>query len=435
MKQTHVGQIMTPLRASVLAAACLLAPAASQAQALIDQVPRGRTVTTEERIEAEMQSARLLVGPFRVIPVIVVDNAGYDSNVFSRPSGQPKVGDWTASAGAGGRVLFPMGSKFFLRLVAVPQYIWYDQLVDRRTWGGDFSGSFLALGNRLSFEATGGWGKGSTILSSETQATVVETTTNGGAKLEVQLARALSLVGAAEISEDRYSPTGQDPVDPVEVQRFDRTDTAALAGLRLRLTSDLDMTAGVQGTRAEFVEFSQLRDNETYALLGAIHLDRPRFFVNLAGGYRKARPFNGSLFPHYSTWIGSYFASWHLGGPLAVQAYGHRRPVYSFSLANQFYIESRYGGGLSVRLGSRVALSGHVDAGTNLYPYRIIQAGTSLSDDAFEYGGGLSVLLLGNTVVHARAYETDLKPSSGAPERKVFRFITGLSFNGELTRE
>jgi hypothetical protein len=438
MKRAHAGEMMPLVRAGFagVVAASLAAAAAGQTQ--YDQVPRERTVTTQEVVEADMQNARLVVGPMRLVPTILVEDAGYDNNVFNAPSNQPQdiVSDWTATVGAGGRMILPLGSKFYLRAVAVPQYIWYNKLADRRTWAGDFNGSFLALGNRLQFEADGGLNRGLTVLSSETQATVVETDSSAAGKLEVGLTRALSLVANATLDVARYAPESQvGSPDPIDVTVYDRTDTSALAGLRLRVNSWLDVTGGAQGTRAEFVQDPLLRDNQTFAYLGGIHIDRPNFYVNLAGGYRKARGLNGSVFPHYNTTIGSYYVSWKAIGPLELEAYGHRRPFYSRFAADLFYIETRYGGGFRLQVGPRVEIHAGADVGTNFYPIQFLPNGEHRSDDAQNYGGGLSVQVFRAVSIHATARQSILKPSIERPERKIFRITTGLSFNAEYTRE
>lgn len=421
---------------AALAAAVALTPDAARAQLTADEVPRDRTVPPAEVLQRDLQDARLRLGPLRIIPMIKISEAGYDNNVFSRSADENPIGDWTVTAGAGGRAILPLGTKFYLKAVAVPEYIWYDKLVDRRTWGGTYEASFLALGNRLSAAVNGSYDKGSAILNSETQATVVQTEKDASGNLEIGLTRALSFVGGAEVLQRRYSPQGLDPAATFQAEEFNRTDSAALAGFRLKLTTSLDVTVGAQGTRSEFVETPQLRDNQSLALLGGVHFDRPRFFVNVAGGYRKGSPFNGSLFPRYSATVGSYFISWNALGPLELQAYGHRRPVYSRIVSDQLYIESRYGGALQVRVGPRVAVRGYADTGTNAYPFRVLSDGSGRRvDDARNYGGTLSVLLLGRTVVRAQAYQTDLRPNeAGVKERKIFRFFTSLSFNGELTQ-
>ena len=208
-----------------------------------------------------------------------------------------------------------MGSKLYLRLVAVPQYIWYSTLEEFNTWGGDFSASFLALGNRISFVADGAANKGSTILNSETQANVIQTNKEASGNLEVDLTRALSFVAGGEVQERRYEPGGAN--DILNVERFNRTDLAALAGFRLRLNPSLIISAGAQATQSEFEQAltAEIRDNQTLAYLGGLRFDRPKFYVNLAGGYRKARSFDDSAFPDYATTVGSYFASWMPLGP------------------------------------------------------------------------------------------------------------------------
>jgi hypothetical protein len=426
--------MMPSLRAGLLVVVGEAIAAAAGAQPTMDQVPAQRTITTKEAIDADLQNARILLGPMRVFPMVVIDQAGYDDNVFSRAEGEPKVGDYTFTAGAGGRILVPLGTKFYLRAMAVPQYIWYDKLVERRTWGGDYSGSFLALGNRLSLEADGSFSKGSVILNSETQTTVIESRADGVGKIEVALTRALSFVGSAEIERIRDSSEGQDPENPIEVQQFDRTDLGALAGLRLRLTSSLELNAGVQGTRSEFVLNPELRDNQTYAILGGLHFDRPRYFVNLAGGYRKGEAFNGSSFPRYNATVGSYYVSWSVWGPIELQGFGHRRPVYSRIEADQLYIETRNGGAVGLRIGPNVGIRAYAETGTNIYPFSVSEAGPRRTDDVTSYGAGLSVRLLGKMVVRVDATANELRPAAGGVERKILRVLTGLSFNGELSR-
>lgn len=409
---------------------------AASAQLTADEVPRDRTVPPSEALQQDLQEARLRLGPIRVIPMIKVSEAGYDNNVFSRSADENPVSDWTVTVGAGGRAILPLGSKFYLKAVVVPEYIWYDKLADRRTWGGAYEASFLALGNRLSAALNGSYDKGSTTLNSETLATVIQTEKDASGNLEIGLTRALSFVGGAEFLQKRYSRQGLDPTVTFDAEEFDRTDTAALAGFRLKLTPSLDVTAGAQGTRTEFVENPELRDNQSLALLGGVHIDRPRFFVNVAGGYRKGSPFNGSLFPRYTATVGSYFASWSAVGPVELQAFGHRHPVYSRIVASQLYLESRYGGGVQVRVGPRVAVRAYADTGTNAYPFRVLSHGSGKRvDDVRSYGGTLSVLLFGRAVARAEGYQTELTPNEiGVKKRKVFRFFTSLSFNGELTR-
>ncbi len=223
----------------------------------------------------------------------------------------------------------------------------------------------------------------------------------------------------------------------MDVQKFDRTDAAVLAGLRLRLTPDLIITGGVQGTRTEFVQESELRDNQTLAYLGGVRYDRPRFYVNLAGGYRKAEAFNGSLFPDFATTVGSYFISWFVAGPFELQGYGHRKPVYSRVALDRFYIETRNGGGVRFHIGPRFWVRGYALIGTNDYPFSVLDevTGTKKVDDALNYGGNLAVHLFGSTVLQAQVSQNVLTPRyTGEPSRTTLRFTTGISFNGEWTR-
>ena len=216
------------------------------------------------------------------------------------------------------------------------------------------------------------------------------------------------------------------------MQKFNRTDTAVLAGLRLHLTPSLVISGGAQATQSEFVQdlSALVRDNQTLAYLGGLRFDRPTFYVNLAGGYRKARGFNGSTFPDYGTTVGSYFASWSVGGPFVLLGYGHRRPVYSRLEIDRFYIETRNGGGIRLRFPPRVSVSGFIQVGTNSYPLSVFRR----VDDVWNYGGGASLLLFRSTVLRAVVSQNTTRPADGGPDRTVLRFTTGLTFNGEWTQ-
>ena len=333
----------------------------------------------------------------------------------------------------------PFGSKFFVTAEAVPQYIWYDQLMDRRTWGGDYRASILALGNRLSGSLGGSYSKGSAILNSETQQTVIQTTKNFAGNLEIGLTRAISFVAGAEFQNVRNSDQGLDPSLPADadVHHLDRTDGAALGGLRWNLSPSVGVSAGAQVTRSDFVEDPEVRNNETIAYLAGFHYDRPDFFVNLTGGYRKGQPSPGSSFPEYATGIGSYYVSWNFSQPAELQAYGHRHPIFSRSAFDLLYVETRYGGALQLKLGPRVSIRGYAEFGTNSYPFRFFGTGASTKrvDDSVQYGGDVSLQVVSSVVVRAHVYQINITSNEpGIADRKIFRFYTGLSLFEELTR-
>jgi len=417
----------------------------SWAQLATDQVPRERTVPSEEALKQQAGHARFRLGPLRILPTLIVTNAGYDNNVFGTPEtcppitgcGQPKTSDWTATVSAGARFVAPLGSKIYVQGQALPEYTWYRELSNRRTFGGLYRGSLFGFFNRLSFEADGSFSKSFGFLTSETETRIIQVAKHGSANLELEFSRALSFFAGAEALRVRNQSAGELPASPVDITGLDRDEGAARGGIRYRISPRWDVSAAVEGTRSEFVERPQEANNQSVAYLIGIHYARPRLFVNLSGGYRKGRPYNGSTFPEYKTPTGSYFVSYFLVRSLEVQAFGRRGISYGRrSPIPTYFIESRNGGGLNLQVHPRLLLRGYGEYGTNDYPVSELLGEVFVKhrDKASTVGGGFSALIYRKIVLTGLVNQSKYDSLFPGLTRTVVRFATSLSFEGELAR-
>ncbi len=257
---------------------------------------------------------------------------------------------------------------------------------------------------------------------------VVQDIRDGSVSLEVEASRALSLFAKAEGQRVHFSRAGEAAFG-LDVARFDRTDGAVRGGMRYRISPAWDISAAVEGTRTEFVTFPEKRDNQSVAYLLGVHYDRPRFFVNLSGGYRKIRPYKNSTFQPSSKPTGSYFASYFLTPDVELQVYGGRRVVYGLgSESTPYFFEMRNGGGLNIQVHPHLLLRGYGDYGKNESPF------FSQTDKITSVGGGFSALLFRQAVFTALATRTIFTSNTPNSRRSIFRFTTGLTFEGELSR-
>jgi len=168
-----------------------------------------------------------------------------------------------------------------------------------------------------------------------------------------------------------------------------------------------------------------------------IHYVRPRLFVNLSGGYRKGRPFNGSTFPEYQAATGSYFVSYFLLRSLEVQAFGRRGISYgSLFPIPTYFIETRNGGGVNLQVHPRLLLRGYGEYGTNDYPASELLGAVFVKrrDKASTVGGGFSALIYRKTVLTGLVNQSKYDSLIPGLTRTVVRFTTSLSFEGELAR-
>lgn len=385
-------------------------------------------------VREEMGQSGIRLGPVRLLPWIIVRNFGYNNNIFG--SSQDAVGDWTATLAAGARLYVPIGSKSFLRVDALPEYTWYQKFSDRNQLGGRGQVAYLGFFNRLSVQLAGTYTENtSAILSSEVPARVVETSWDGKANFEIEATHRISIFAGAEIVRERIGTGGTVPLDFVDVANYDRTDGAARAGVRYHFSPGWDVSLGVEGTQTRFVLTPELRDNRSYAPLFGLHYDRPRFFANLYAGYRVGRPLDGSEFPGFETPTGSAYLSYSLTRSVDLSVFGSRRLNYGSSVETPYYIESRYGGGVSLKVLSRLSVQGYASTGTDDYSFatRVSSGIPGRRDDVSAYGGGLS-LGLGKVTVTGGATRTDYNANLAGKDRSVTIFTTGLSFGAEYVR-
>jgi hypothetical protein len=429
------------IRGIVLIALALF-PLRAAAQLTSDQVPRQRTVPAEEGLKEEIDRSLFRLGPLRLLPTVRVNNAGYDNNVFGNPEGEPKTADWSANVTAGLRFVAPIGKKMYVAGDALPQYIWYRELADRRTLGGVYSAALLGFFNRMSLRVGGYGSRTFGFVSTETETQVIEDAQDGSANLEIEMTRKFSAYAGGEFRRARLHPGGPVPSLFVDVHQLDRDEGVVRGGLRYRITPDLDVTAGVEESQAKFVETPEQRNNRSTAYLLGLHFNRPRFYVNLNGGHREGRPYQGSIFPAYNANTYSYFLSYFLTRKLELQGFGNRGVSYGSILTgdiaegNLYYVETRNGGGLNLQLHPRILIRGQAEYGTNAFPFPVSVGGElrSRTDKLTIYGGGFSVRVYRKVVFTASVDHFHYDSPFPNLTRTVIRYTTGLTFEGDLAR-
>lgn len=415
----------------------LLLSAAASGQLVSDEVPYERIVSPRTQVDSDLERSRLNLGPLHLLPVLTLRNSGYDSNVFG--ASENPVSDYTADIRLGLRGILPLGAKGYARLEAAPEYIWYDKLSNLRTFGGLYRAELLGFFNRATIRAAGYGSRTSSVLSSESEARVVQDLRDGNATVEVQIARPFILFAGAEWQQIRNRGQGfTNPLELGSVELLDRTEEVARGGLRYVFTTSLNVSVAFEGTRTEFVLSNAERANRSTAYLAGIHYERPRFYVNATAGYREGRGTEtGTHFPKYRTGTGTYFISWFLAHPIEVTAFGHRGTVYGRFLENSYFFETRNGAGVNVHVGRRIILRGFGGYGTNRYPVAIPLSENFTArrrDIAKSWGGGLTFNLFRSAALSVLAREDRYESNIPGLTRRVFRVTTGFTLEGEFTR-
>lgn len=399
-------------------------------------VPFQRTLSTRAALESEAEAARFRLGPVRLLPVLSLRNVGYNDNVAGSP--KEPVSDWTATVAGGARLLLPLGEKLVFRGAVLPEYTWYRDSQELRGGGGTYGGSVVALFNRMTLEAGGGWERRSEVVSTEALTTRPRRTTSARAEAEVDVLPKVSVFGGWEEAGTRYDDDAIVVGGAPTARNLDRDETAWRGGARYRAKEWLWVGAQVSGGTQRFVTAPEARDNDQTAWAGLVRFDRERLYVDLSAGRRKSKArFAGGPYVPFETTTYSFFASWFPAHAVELQGGGRRGPVPSLSIAENYFIETRNFAALNVSLGRRIVLRGFGSLGTNAYAEAIgAPAGRpKREDDVTEYGAGMTIRVskaISLTPLVSR-YETD--SNYVGVDRKVDRVYLNLAVDFGLERK
>jgi hypothetical protein len=408
------------------------------AQLSTETAPSGRTVPSAEQVERDMATARIRLGPLRLLPFFALRNVGWTNNALVTSEGE--TDDYTASVSVGTAFVVPFGQKLFVRGAAAPSYDWYYNTEELRAFGGTYSGEVLGLFNRVTMSAGGGYSERIAGTTSEVSRDVLTTTTNGFAKAEVEILKRLSVFGGAEV----YSPKQEDtaPATPgmAPVGDLDRTARALRAGVRYNFSTTLSLGLLGERTQTRFDVNSELRDFDTQAVLFVTRYDRERFYVEGTVGVREGKPVAASyLFPEFRTGTYGYFVSYFLSRRLELQVLGEKRPVVSLFLDNPYYFETSNGLNVRLAVGRRLSFSVRAEVGSNKYanPVLVVDTGEVVvrRDDTTHYGGGFDLKVSRAVTVGLTVWKDRWDSNIGFYDRETTRLVGGLNVSADFSRE
>ena len=405
-------------------------PAQLLAQLPTDTVVQTRVVTPREEIDRAIADSRVRLGPIRLSPEISIREMTYDNNVYG--TAENPTGDFRATISAGFGLILPVTPDVFVRAGIFPAYTWYAELVERRFFGGSAGASFLVYANRLTVEGSGGASKDDVIFSTEAQGRVIQNLGTVRLGVEYRLLNRLFLYGEGQIQRFRFTGPGAE-VSTFDPSTTDRTARLVRAGLGYRWSEDVRVAVGYEETRAEFVSTPEQYDNSTSAIIGTISYDKPRLKLDFSGGYREGGAIHGSAIRPFSGATGSTSASYSLLRALDLQAFASRN--LSYGVSSPYYISTRYGGGLLLKVGWRLRLQGLVFAGSDEYTTpTALPDGQVVDrrDDVTGYGGALDFSFTPR--IQMRFSATDSRYNSNVPgnDRSFFRWFVTLNLGGNL---
>ncbi len=404
----------------------LLATGAARAQFVQYTAPGSlaeEQIPTKERLEASMEASRRHLGPLRFGLWLALKDAAYLNNVNATAT--DPTSDFTATLGAGAQGYLPLGSHLTLGMYAMPEYVWWRQLANRRGWNGATGAGFFGYFNRMTVEIQAGASRRQQYPSSEVEVPATLEDRHISALVEVKVFGAMSIFGRGGVDRWLYLQRGLSPDLASELGLLDRDEKRAGGGVRLHFTRSISLGLGVEQFATDFAHPDNPNSNSGLAPIAELDLKAGRLRVGVRAFRLNLKPRGTSQFVPYDDTDGSFRLGLKPAGKVELQYYGGRNLVYSVTPGTPYYIDERTGFGLQTRLGSRATGQIFLENGRNRYVAE--RAGSvPRSDDFKTYGARVNAQIGRWATLVLGADRTDFTSTSAVYDRSITRIETSL---------
>lgn len=377
-------------------------------------------IPPKETLEKKVEEAPWATGGLRLQPWAGIRNAAF---VTVEGSDQAlDEDDFTLTAGVGLRAYLPVGGKVYWAAHALPEYVWWSELEDRRKVNGRYGLGVFGYFNRLRLEASFRLQETQGFFSNEIRR--LTTTKDETSRLagELDLGSRFLLVGRFE-QKDQSNQIDED----LFLDILDREERKTLFDLRYRLPRGVTLGVGWEERSTEFSSSGRMLDNtaEGGRLLVAAQGNRIQGTLELA--FLSFEPDADSIFPSTDETLGELGIVWNLGRRLDMLNYARRDLSYAVDADSAYYLGERLGVRLVFDL--RFANLGLI-LETGQDDFQPLGNGSDRVDDVTELGLTFDFTIGRYLTLGFDLYETEYDSNLDAFDRDV----TNVGFRVELGR-
>ncbi len=375
----------------------------------------------DEVIERALEEARWKAGPFYIDPWLALDEVAYVDNVTSETGG-PKVSDLTATAGAGLRAYVPFGNMT-LALHALPEYVWWQDLAERRRWNGRYGAGLFGAVGPVRLELSARRVDDASFVSREVEEKVNTRDEIGEAAVSVDVGRGVTVFGGASVrrvSFDADPGTGITGLD-----RLERDEELLEAGVEIPVFGG--WTLGV-GAESSTVDFQMPGDRSNSGLSPFVRLEHDRGDASFAArlAWRDLEAEGGSRFVPYDGVTGKLRARWRSSSRLELELFGDRNLVYSTTDDWVYFEDTGFGAAVRLALSSRLNVRLFAENGSA--DYTGFEASAPARTDDYQTFGGHFEVRLGRARLTVGGSRTDYDSNLPGFDREVTVIRSGLRF-------
>ena len=315
------------------------------------------------------KNTKLRIGPFRIFPSFNLTDVGYDDNVYYQQEDDNPVSDYTATFSPQFKLYFLFRNKLILSLTENPEYVYYYKEKRERRWNNTLSSELkLLFLNRFVLSGSYSYQDRRYRASSEFDVRANELRESYKGSLFYETPRRTSFGVSASLDKISYEDItlpGEDMYLSCDLNRQEREGNFQFY-YRVFSDSLFFVSGGYSEYNFEYIQ-SQWRDSYSYQVFSGIRFPlfgRMRGALSL--GYRKLLPRQEGK-KGFSGLIGNTsFAFRIMRFGLRFQYARDFR--FSYWTDSIYYIEDRYGSGVSFYLSRFLRLDYNFLYGENNYP-------------------------------------------------------------------
>lgn len=396
-------------------------------------IPPGSLTAIElprrEGLEKSLAEARWQFGGLRVDPWLAVENLSYLNDVFSGSDG-PETSDVTATAGAGLRAFLPVGPDTIIAGYALPQYIYWQDLEERRQLVGRYGAGVFTYFNRATLEVMLSSHEEQRFASSEFTQLAVSQRDRLEVVGEVRLVRSLWLTAAGETSELRYQVDDLDEIPTPQFSLLNRDEEVTRIGLRAQLRGGWDVSLGLESFETDFIDPGLNLSNSGDSPYLSIRFQEDEQGVLVSLLQRKLDPEPGSIFVPFDELVGN--ATWNqpLSARFTFSLFAARQLGYSLINGYSHTLEDRVGLALAWSWNRRLSFQVSAEQGESSYQRTLMSTAAERQDDIQATGLRISWQILPKLSLGVGYSRTEFDSNLPRFDRELDQITTSINLGG-----
>lgn len=359
----------------------------------------------QREIDRIIRDARFRVGPFRIQPALYLTNIGYDNNVYRQASEGDPISDYTANFNPQFNIHLLVGRSLIFSILESPEYSYYKDQERERRWNNTFVPQFKLLFLRR-FVLSGQYYHQSRRYrtSSEFDVRANQVWRSYEGSLHYETARESSVGVTYRFNRISYEDITLPDQEIYLSRLLDRDEENITSEIFYRVAPETFLF--FRGGYTDFLfkhPSAQNRNAYSYQFTTGLQfplLGRIRGIAEL--GYKNLFPRDARLHG-FSGFIGNANLDYSIRS-FRFRVLYRRDSNFSYWTNNVFYLEDRYGGGISFYVTRFVRVDYNLNYSESFYPETFLvrmpdesYAEFNREDRYFSHGIGLVFRIVRNT--------------------------------------